>query len=162
MKETWEFAHKHLGKLRFRCGLATIIPSMIPMFLIMGKDTDIIKNILAVGTGSFIGGTARYLVSLGFKSVGKCFPWGTSAVNLLGCLMIGLLWGLLSRNATEGSYWGLFLTVGLCGGFTTFSTFSKEAFTMLQAGNIWGSAAYVALSMIGGIALVALGYHLAR
>lgn len=42
MKETWEFAHKHLGKLRFRCGLATIIPSMIPMFLIMGKDTDII------------------------------------------------------------------------------------------------------------------------
>ena len=135
---------------------------MIPMFLIMGKDTEIIKNILAVGTGSFIGGTARYLLSLGFKSVGKCFPWGTSAVNLLGCLMIGLLWGLLSRNATEGSYWGLFLTVGLCGGFTTFSTFSKEAFTMLQAGNIWGSAAYVALSVIGGIALVALGYHLAR
>ena len=42
MKETWEFAHKHLGKLRFRCGQATIIPLMIPMFLIMGKDTDII------------------------------------------------------------------------------------------------------------------------
>ena len=64
MKETWEFAHKHLGKLRFRCGLATIIPSMIPMFLIMGKDTEIIKNILAVGTGSFIGGIA--LVALGY------------------------------------------------------------------------------------------------
>lgn len=123
---------------------------------------EIIRNILAVGAGSFIGGIARYLVSLAMKGIGKGFPWATLAVNLLGCLMIGLLWGLLSRNATETTSWGLFLTVGLCGGFTTFSTFSKEALTMLQTGNTWGFATYIALSVIAGIALVALGYYIGR
>ena len=123
---------------------------------------EFIRNILAVGAGSFIGGTARYLLSLAMKGIGKGFPWATLAVNLLGCLMIGLLGGLLSRNATETTSWGLFLTVGLCGGFTTFSTFSKEALTMLQTGNTWGFASYIALSVITGIALVALGYHLGR
>ena len=54
------------------------------------------------------------------------------------------------------------LPVGLCGGLTTFSTFSKEALTMLQTGQTWGFATYIALSVIAGIALVALGYHIAR
>ena len=123
---------------------------------------EIIKNILAVGVGSFIGGAARYLVSLGMKGIGKGFPWATLAVNLVGCLMIGLLWGLLSRNAAENTSWGLFLTVGLCGGFTTFSTFSKEALTMLQTGQIWGFASYIAISVLAGIALVVLGYYIGR
>ena len=123
---------------------------------------EIIKNILAVGAGSFIGGAARYLVSLAMKGIGKGFPWATLAVNLVGCLMIGLLWGLLSRNAAENTSWGLFLTVGLCGGFTTFSTFSKEALAMLQTGQMWGFASYIAISVLAGIALVALGYYIAR
>ena len=123
---------------------------------------EIIKNILAVGAGSFIGGAARYLVSLAMKGIGKGFPWATLAVNLAGCLMIGLLWGLLSRNAAENTSWGLFLTVGLCGGFTTFSTFSKEALAMLQTGQIWGFASYIAISVLAGIALVALGYYIGR
>ena len=123
---------------------------------------EIIKNILAVGAGSFIGGTARYLVSLAMKGIGKGFPWATLTVNLVGCLMIGLLWGLLSRNAAENTSWGLFLTVGLCGGFTTFSTFSKEALAMLQTGHICGFASYIAISVLAGIALVALGYYIAR
>ena len=123
---------------------------------------EIIRNILAVGAGSFIGGVARYLVSLAMKGVGKGFPWATLSVNLLGCLLIGLLWGLLSRTATESTSWGLFLTVGLCGGFTTFSTFSKEALTMLQAGQIGGFTTYVVVSVLAGIALAALGYYVAR
>ena len=123
---------------------------------------ELIKNILAVGAGSFIGGAARYLVSLAMKGIGKGFPWATLAVNLVGCLMIGLLWGLLSRNAAENTSWGLFLTVGLCGGFTTFSTFSKEALAMLQTGQMWGFASYIAISVLAGIALVALGYYIAR
>ena len=123
---------------------------------------EIIRNILAVGAGSFIGGVARYLVSLAMKGIGKAFPWATLTVNLLGCLLIGLLWGFLSRNATESSSWGLFLTVGLCGGFTTFSTFSKEALTMLQAGQIGGFATYVVVSVLAGIAMAALGYYVAR
>ena len=56
--------------------------------------SDIIRNIAVVGAGSFIGGAARYLVSLVMKGVGKGFPWATLAVNLAGCFLIGLLWGL--------------------------------------------------------------------
>ena len=123
---------------------------------------DTIRNIIAVGAGSFIGGIARYLVSLAMKGISKGFPWATVLVNLIGCLTIGLLWGFLSRNASESTSWGLFLTVGLCGGFTTFSTFSKEALTMLQTGQIWGFASYIALSILAGIALVALGYYIGR
>ena len=120
-----------------------------------------IKTILAVGAGSFLGGAGRYLVSLALKGI-KGFPWATLAVNLAGCFLIGLLWGVFSKNGTEGSNWALFLTVGLCGGFTTFSTFSKEALVMLQGGNIWGFAGYIAVSVVVGIALVALGYFLVR
>ena len=123
---------------------------------------DTIRNIIAVGAGNFIGGIARYLVSLAMKGISKGFPWATVLVNLIGCLIIGLLWGFLSRNASESTSWGLFLTVGLCGGFTTFSTFSKEALTMLQTGQIWGFASYIALSILAGIALVALGYYFGR
>ena len=123
---------------------------------------DTIRNIIAVGAGSFIGGIARYIVSLAMKGISKGFPWATLLVKLLGCLIIGLLWGFLSRNASESTSWGLFLTVGLCGGFTTFSTFSKEALTMLQTGQIWGFANYIALSILAGIALVALGFYIGR
>ncbi len=123
---------------------------------------DLIKTILAVGAGSFLGGAGRYLVSLAMKGVSKGFPWATLAVNLVGCFLIGLLWGILSKSGTEGGHWALFLTVGFCGGFTTFSTFSKEVLVMLQSGNIWGFAGYIALSVIAGVALVAVGYYLFR
>jgi len=123
---------------------------------------DIFKNILAVGLGSFIGGIARYLISTAMKGMAKGFPWGTLLVNLAGCFLIGLFWGIFSRSSNEGSGWALFLTVGVCGGFTTFSSFSKEALMMLQAGNGWGFAAYVGTSVAAGIALAALGYCLIR
>ena len=123
---------------------------------------DTLKAILVVGSGSFLGGAARYLVSLAMKNASKGFPWATLTVNVLGCFLIGLLWGYFSRGASEGGSWALFLTVGVCGGFTTFSTFSKEALIMLQAGNVWGFAGYVAISVIAGITLVALGYFLMR
>ena len=124
--------------------------------------SDIIKNTLFIGCGSFIGGAARSLVSIAMKTVGKGFPWGTLAVNLVGCLVIGLLWGFFSKNSSESSSWALFMTIGICGGFTTFSTFSKEALMMLQGGNFMSLLAYVAISVIAGIALVAAGYYLVR
>ena len=115
-----------------------------------------------VGAGSFLGGAARYAISLVMKTLSKGFPWATLAANLIGCMLIGILWGCFSRSSNEGSTWALFMTVGFCGGFTTFSTFSKEALMMLQAGNFWSFAGYVALSITAGIALVALGYWLVR
>ena len=123
---------------------------------------ELLKTILAVGSGSFLGGAGRYLVSLAMKDISKGFPWATLAVNLLGCFLIGLLWGVFGKNGTDGSNWALFLTVGFCGGFTTFSTFSKEAMIMLQTGHVWGFAAYVSMSVVVGVALVALGYFLVR
>ena len=123
---------------------------------------DILKNIILVGSGSFIGGAARYLISLAMKDVSKGFPRGTLLVNLAGCLLIGLALGLFSRTQSEGSSWSLFITVGLCGGFTTFSTFSKEALAMLQCGNLSGFAAYICISLSAGIALVAAGYALLK
>ncbi len=123
---------------------------------------DIMKNVMLVGAGSFVGGAARYLVSLAMKGVGKGFPWATLAVNLVGCLLIGLLWGVFSRHAAQDSPWALLLTVGLCGGFTTFSTFSKEALILLQGGNTGAFIAYVATSIVAGIALVALGFFMTK
>ncbi|MBO7279423.1 MAG: fluoride efflux transporter CrcB [Bacteroidales bacterium] len=124
--------------------------------------TELLKNTMWIGAGSFIGGAARYLVSMAMKTVGKGSPWGTVLVNLTGCLVIGLLWGFFSKSGNEDGSWALFLTVGICGGFTTFSTFSKEALVMLQAGNITSLLAYVAISVVIGIALVAAGYYLVR
>ena len=124
--------------------------------------SDILKNTLFIGCGSFIGGAARYLISVAMKTISKGFPWGTLVVNLVGCLVIGLLWGFFSKNSGESSSWALFMTVGICGGFTTFSTFSKEALIMLQSGNIVGLLSYIGVSVIAGVALVAAGYYLAR
>jgi len=122
----------------------------------MGIQT--LKAVLAVGCGSFIGGAARYLLSLAMKGISRGSPWATLLVNLLGCFLIGLFWGAFSKTAGEGGNLALFLTVGLCGGFTTFSTFSKEALILLQGGNVWGFLGYVAVSVVAGVALVALGY----
>ena len=78
---------------------------------------ELLKTILAVGAGSFLGGAGRYLVSLAMKGVSKGFPWATLTVNLVGCLIIGLLWGFVG---------------------------------------------YIAVSVVVGIALVALGYFMVR
>ena len=117
------------------------------------------KDFLYVGAGSFIGGALRYLVSVLLRYNGG-FPWATFAVNLLGCLLIGLLWGLFSRTPSVSSNLVLFLSVGLCGGFTTFSTFSKESVMLMQSGNWFMLALYILASVLLGVGLVAAGYCL--
>ena len=123
---------------------------------------EIFKNIFFVGVGSFLGGAARYLVSVAMKGVSAGFPWATLVVNLLGCLMIGLFAGYINKNMNGESLVALFLTYGVCGGFTTFSTFSRETFTMLQSGNYCGAACYVVLSVVLGLLLTACGYMLVQ
>ncbi len=117
------------------------------------------KEILYVGIGSCLGGVARYIVSSLFRHGGG-FPWGTFVVNLCGCFLIGLLAGVFSRNASQPL--NLLLTVGFCGGFTTFSTFSRESLVLVQSGQWLTLVAYVGLSVIIGVALTAIGYALAK
>ena len=120
-----------------------------------------LKNILLVGAGSFFGGVLRYIVSLLVKYTGG-FPWATFTVNLLGCLLIGVLWGIFSRCANASQQIVLFLSVGFCGGFTTFSTFSKESLQLIQSGNWLYFSLYVAGSILLGLLLVAVGYQIAK
>jgi len=120
---------------------------------------NLLKNILWVGAGSFIGGALRYMISYLIKYNGG-FPWATFVINLVGCLIIGLLWGWLSKNPNTFQSLVLFLTVGLCGGFTTFSTFSKESVMMIQSGNYLFFTLYILGSVMLGISLAAIGYYM--
>ena len=118
-----------------------------------------IKSVLIVGIGSFIGGALRYLISTLFKQFcTQGFPWGTLLVNLMGCFIFGAIFALFSKYSSTSHPWCLLLTTGLCGGFTTFSTFAYESVLMLQQGNLSGFISYIATSLIAGISVFALGY----
>lgn len=123
---------------------------------------ELLKNILIVGVGSFLGGSARYLVSFLLKGYNTSFPWATLIVNLLGCFAIGLLCGYLLKTNSEQNFISTFFIYGICGGFTTFSTFSKETLLMIQCGNYLNAFIYVAISIIIGLLLTACGYLLAK
>ena len=121
-----------------------------------------IKDIILVGIGSGIGGICRYLISLAMNHGVDGFPWGTFTVNVAGSLMIGILWGVTSRIQSISPALLLFLMVGFCGGFTTFSTFSKESLALLQANHYLLFSLYTIGSVVLGIIAVALGYLAAK
>ena len=119
------------------------------------------KDLLLIGLGSCLGGMARHLVGLGVRHWGLASLWGTLAVNLLGCLLIGLLAGLFARHPNVSQVAKHFLTIGVCGGFTTFSTFSRDGLTLWQEGRLPAFALYVGGSVVAGLVAVAAGYRLA-
>ncbi len=122
---------------------------------------NMIKEVLLVGAGSFLGGVARYLVALAMKGMHTVLPWATLTVNIAGCFLIGVLWALCCRGFGNSSM-HFFLTAGFCGGFTTFSAFSKESVILLQSGNYAAFLLYVLGSAVFGIFAVMAGFVLAK
>ena len=121
-----------------------------------------IINAAMVGSGGFIGALARYgLSGLVHRQVPfATFPYGTMAVNLLGCCAIGVIAGLAESRQLFGPEFRTFALIGVLGGFTTFSTFGYETFAMLRDAEYLRVAANVGVHVVLGLALVWLGYAL--
>ena len=116
------------------------------------------KSILIVGFGGFIGTVARFLTSRYFQeNIASVFPWSTFTINIIGSLLIGIFYGISEKGDFMSPDVRLFLTVGICGGFTTFSTFSNDAFLLLRQEEWLRFAFYTSMSFFLGLAAVYIG-----
>jgi CrcB protein len=117
---------------------------------------------LCLFVGGGLGAMARFAVgSWALTRAGEGFPWGTLAVNWLGCLAIGVAAALFAAWP-HGPAVRLFLVTGVLGGFTTFSAFGLETFELLADGEGGRAFLYVAGSVVGGLLAVALGFFVGR
>lgn len=112
------------------------------------------KQVLLVGIGGFFGSGLRYLISISLQNRIPDWPLGTLSVNLIGCLLIGILAGGLSKSNDTVH---LLLAVGFCGGFTTFSAFALDGAKLINAHNWLIMLGYSSLSVVGGLILCFLG-----
>lgn len=120
------------------------------------------RSLLLVGAGGAAGSMLRYAVGyLMNKYVQHPFPWATFVINVIGSLIIGILFGLVGRNQWLQQTGMLLLASGFCGGFTTFSTFALENADLMQKGQSFIAFTYMALSVIIGLALCRVGIWLA-
>ncbi|WP_276498088.1 fluoride efflux transporter CrcB [Pontibacter litorisediminis] len=120
------------------------------------------KILLVVGAGSFIGGVLRYLLTLFIQTrAAIAFPFGTLGVNLIGCFLMGLVFALITRGDISGE-WRPFLATGILGGFTTFSAFSLESVSLLQAGQYGQAVLYILASVMLGLLATSAGIWLVK
>lgn len=121
------------------------------------------KSLLLVAAGGAIGASARHLVSQGaLRWLGPGWPYGTMAANVIGALLMGLLAGWLAFKVDGGRDLRLFLSVGMMGGFTTFSAFSLETALMIERKNFASAGLYAAGSVILCVMALFAGLMLAR
>lgn len=114
-----------------------------------------VRSILLVGFGGFIGSAARYMISRYFQeNIASVFPWSTFTVNIIGSLIIGIIFGLSEKGDLLNPEIRLFLAVGICGGFTTFSTFSNDAFILMRNQEWIRFVLYSSLSFFLGLIAV--------
>lgn len=121
------------------------------------------RSILLVGFGGFIGSIARYLTAAVIQNKStSAFPIGTLMVNIVGCLLIGLFLGLSEKQNIISPELRLFLTIGFCGGFTTFSSFTNDNVQLINSGALLQVLLYTGLSVIVGIAATYIGYLMVK
>ena len=113
------------------------------------------RNFILVITGGSIGSACRYLFSLLIKH--DSFPFATFTVNMIGSFLIGIIMGIASKHAGFGE-WRLFLATGICGGFTTFSSFSWECINMLEQQRYLSFTYYLTASIVLGLVATIFGY----
>jgi fluoride exporter len=117
-----------------------------------------IKTLLIIGSGGFLGSVSRFLASRFLQNnLPSTFPFGTFFVNVTGCLLIGLIYGFSEKSSLLTPGWKMFLAVGFCGGFTTFSTFANENLALLRDGSFFYFFLYTGLSVFLGIGATFLG-----
>ena len=122
-----------------------------------------IKNILLIGLGGGIGSIARYLCQRWFAiSYPQPYPWATIGVNIVGCFLIGIFWGLTFKSFAANESWKLFLMTGLCGGFTTFSAFTLEGIGILKEQRTGLFFTYIITSVVLGLVATYAGMKLIR
>ena len=121
-----------------------------------------IVRVLLIALGGAIGSVCRYgLGGLVYRLSGSVFPWGTAAVNLVGSLVIGFLWGVFERGAI-GPNMRTFLFIGILGGFTTFSSYTLETFNLFREGETRLAITNMLVSNIVGVAAVFIGFAIFR
>lgn len=122
-----------------------------------------LKIILLAGSGSFIGGILRYLTQLLFsKFFPGSFPVGTLVVNIIGSFLIGVIFSLSEKSDIISQESKIFLAVGICGGFTTFSSFSIENLFLLRDGQYVQMMIYTLLSVFLGLSATFTGFQLIK
>ncbi len=113
-------------------------------------------NCLMVGLGGFVGSVFRYLIGLIPVDTQAAFPVKTLCINVIGSFIIGLIAALATKNTQINPRLILFLKVGLCGGFTTFSTFAYETSTLIKNGSVGMAFLYMLSSVVLGVSAVFL------
>lgn len=110
------------------------------------------RFLLIIGAGGFLGTIARYLMQQAVtRLLPIAFPYGTLAVNIVGCFLIGIFYAWGDRTEGISPEMRFFLTTGFCGGFTTFSAFSYESYQLMQQQQYVSLGLYVGLSVVLGI-----------
>lgn len=120
-------------------------------------------NFILVAIGGAIGAMCRYALSSALKCTGTFSGIGTFVVNIIGCFAIGLLCGWISHTVFSADFKNaanLLLVTGVCGGFTTYSTFALDAVKYFQSGNTIAALAYIFATLLLGVALCTLGLYL--